>query len=132
MRALYEGLAYACRDCYTEFGADLELLRLTGGASNSKLVRKIVGAVTQNQTQVINNSEQGAAGACIAGLLALNHYKEYEDSSNEWVDPYLMEIENYNDDLSVIYDKAFKTYKKGYQNMNPFWDSHYDLKENNK
>jgi erythritol kinase len=132
VRALYEGLAYACRDCYTEFGADLELLRLTGGASNSKLVRKIVGAVTQNKTQVINNSEQGAAGACIAGLLALNHYKEYEDSSNEWVDPYLMEIDNYNDDLSVIYDKAFKTYKKGYQNMNQFWDSHFDLKENNK
>tara|TARA_Y100000768_G_C23988063_1_gene690225 strand:+ start:1894 stop:3453 length:1560 start_codon:yes stop_codon:yes gene_type:complete len=130
VRALYEGLAYACRDCYTEFGADLELLRLTGGASKSYLVRKIVGSVTKNDTQVINNSEQGAAGACIVGLLALKHYTQYEDSNKNWIDPYLNEIENYDENLSDIYNNAFETYKKGYQNMDPFWNSYSDLKEN--
>ena len=132
VRSLYEGLAYACRDCYTEFGADLELLRLTGGASKSNLVRKIVGAVTQNQTQVINNSEQGAAGACIVGLLALNHFKEYEDSNKHWVEPYLNEIEIYDKDLSATYDNAFTTYKKGYQNADPFWNSLFDSRKKEK
>ncbi|MAV82394.1 MAG: hypothetical protein CMI90_02890 [Pelagibacteraceae bacterium] len=130
VRALYEGLAYACRDCYTEFGAKLDLLMLTGGASKSNLVRKIVGAVTKNDVQVINNSEQGAAGACIVGLLALKHYKEYEDSNKDWINPYLSKIENYDEELSDIYNNAFETYKKGYQNMGPFWNSYSDLKEN--
>ena len=75
VRALYESLAYACKDCYLEFGAELELLRLTGGASNSSLVRKIVGSVNQLDTQVIENSEQGAAGACMVGMIALNEAK---------------------------------------------------------
>ena len=127
VRALYESLAYACKDCYSEFGADLELLRLTGGASNSSLVRKIVGSVNQLDTQVIENSEQGAAGACMVGMIALNEANSYEDLNNKWVNQYLKNVEKFDEKLSIIYEKAFSVYRKGYENMSEFWNSNYNF-----
>ena len=127
VRALYESLAYACKDCYSEFGAELELLRLTGGASNSSLVRKIVGSVNQLDTQVIENSEQGAAGACMVGMIALNEAKSYEDLNDKWVNQYLKNVEKFDEKLSITYEKAFSVYKKGYENMSEFWNSNYNF-----
>ncbi len=130
VRALYESLGYACKDCYVEFGANLNLLRLTGGASNSPTVRKIVGSITRNNTQVIDNSEQGAAGACMVALLALNQSQEYKDLNKNWVEPYLQEEETYDVELSQIYDKAFEVYKSGYESMKDFWNKNHYLQEN--
>ena len=130
VRALYESLGYACKDCYVEFGAKLNLLRLTGGASNSPTVRKIVGSITRNNTQVIDNSEQGAAGACMVALLALNQSQEYKDLNKNWVEPYLQEEETYDVELSQIYDKAFEVYKSGYESMKDFWNKNHYLQEN--
>ena len=130
VRALYESLGYACKDCYIEFGAKLNLLRLTGGASNSPTVRKIVGSITRNNTQVIDNSEQGAAGACMVALLALDQSQEYKDLNKNWVEPYLQEEETYDVELSQIYDKAFEVYKSGYESMKDFWNKNHYLQEN--
>ena len=130
VRALYESLGYACKDCYVEFGANLNLLRLTGGASNSPTVRKIVGSITRNNTQVIDNSEQGAAGACMVALLALDQSQEYKDLNKNWVEPYLQEEETYDVELSQIYDKAFEVYKSGYESMKDFWNKNHYLQEN--
>ena len=129
VRAIYESLGYACKDCYKEFGAELDLLRLTGGASNSPLVREIVGSITKNNTQVIDNSEQGAAGACMVGLLSLKIANEYHELNKNWVDPYLQEEEIFDSKLSIIYEKAFEVYKSGYQSMNQFWDKNHQLQE---
>ena len=130
VRSLYESLAYACKDCYTEFGADLDLLRLTGGASNSPLVRKIVGSVNMIDTQSVENSEQGAAGACMVGLIALKDAKGYEELNKKWVNKYLKEVEKYDTKLSEVYKKAFKIYKKGYENMIDFWDLNHNFQIN--
>ncbi len=129
VRAIYESLGYACKDCYTEFRAELDLLRLTGGASNSPLVRKIVGSITKNNTQVIDNSEQGAAGACMVGLLALKIANEYHELNKNWVEPYLKEEEIFDSKLSKIYEKSFEVYKSGYQAMSQFWDKNHQLQE---
>ena len=29
--------------------------------------------------------------------------------------------------LSIIYEKAFSVYKKGYENMSEFWNSNYNF-----
>jgi erythritol kinase len=129
VRALYESLGYACKDCYVEFGAELNLLRLTGGASNSPIVRKIVGAITKNNTQVINNSEQGAAGACMVAMLALKHSEKYDDLNDNWVKPYLQTEEQFDHELSHVYEKAFEVYKSGYQSMKQFWNQNHNLQE---
>ncbi len=129
IRALYESLGYACKDCYVEFGAELNLLRLTGGASNSPIVRKIVGAITKNNTQVIDNSEQGAAGACMVAMLALKHSEKYDDLNDYWVKPYLQTEEQFDHELSHVYEKAFEVYKSGYQSMKQFWNQNHNLQE---
>lgn len=129
VRALYESLGYACKDCYVEFGAELNLLRLTGGASNSPIVRKIVGAITKNNTQVIDNSEQGAAGACMVAMLALKHSEKYDDLNDYWVKPYLQTEEQFDHELSHVYEKAFEVYKSGYQSMKQFWNQNHNLQE---
>ena len=93
-------------------------------------MRKIVGSITRNNTQVIDNSEQGAAGACMVALLALDQSQEYKDLNKNWVEPYLQEEETYDVELSQIYDKAFEVYKSGYEPMKDFWNKNHYLQEN--
>ena len=45
VRAVFEGLAFAARDCYSDMGALPEEIRLTGGAARSKPLRTIFGSV---------------------------------------------------------------------------------------
>ena len=44
MRAIYEGMAFAGRDCYRALDHQPEEIRLAGGAANSALCRKILAA----------------------------------------------------------------------------------------
>ena len=83
--------------------------------------------VNQLDTQVIENSEQGAAGACMVGMIALNEAKSYEDLNDKWVNQYLKNVEKFDKKLSIIYEKAFSVYKKGYENMSEFWNSNYNF-----
>ena len=45
---------------------------------------------------------------------------------------YLNDIEIYDKDLSATYDNAFITYKRGYQNADPFWNSLFDSRKTEK
>ena len=122
VRSIYESLGYACKDCYESFNANLDLLRITGGASNSPSIQKILGAITKNKTQVIDYSEQGAAGACMVGSVATGLEENFQSLNKIWVDPYLKEIRDYDENLSSIYQKSFQSYKEGYKNMEVFWE----------
>ncbi|TGQ61937.1 carbohydrate kinase, partial [Mesorhizobium sp. M1C.F.Ca.ET.212.01.1.1] len=44
VRAVFEGLAFAARDCYAAMGPLPREIRLTGGAARSPALRKILGA----------------------------------------------------------------------------------------
>ena len=93
-------------------------------------ILKIVGSVNMIDTQSIENSEQGAAGACMVGLIALKDAKGYEELNKKWVNKYLKEVEKYDTKLSEVYKKAFKIYKKGYENMIDFWDLNHNFQIN--
>ncbi len=128
VRSVYESLGYACKDCYDSFNANLDLLRITGGASNSPSIQQIVGAITQNKTQIINYSEQGAAGACMIGSISTGIEKDFQSLNKTWVDQYLKDIKDYDKDLSSIYQKSFNSYKEGYINMDEFWKKFNQIK----
>ena len=45
MRAVYEGLCFAARDCYAAMGAAPEEVRVAGGAARSLALRRILASV---------------------------------------------------------------------------------------
>ena len=45
----------------------------------------------------------------------------------KWVNQYLKNVEKFDEKLSIIYEKAFSVYKKGYENMSEFWNSNYNF-----
>ena len=63
----------------------------------------------------------------MVGMIALNEANSYEDLNNKWVNQYLKNVEKFDEKLSIIYEKAFSVYKKGYENMSEFWNSNYNF-----
>ncbi|MGI9492474.1 MAG: FGGY family carbohydrate kinase [Geminicoccaceae bacterium] len=63
MRAIYEGMAFAGRDCYRALDHEPEEIRLAGGASNSALCRKILASTVGAPIRIVERAEAGAAQA---------------------------------------------------------------------
>ncbi|HEY4805122.1 MAG TPA: FGGY-family carbohydrate kinase, partial [Paraburkholderia sp.] len=79
LRAVVEGLGMAARDCYTSMGLAMpDELRLTGGATRSRAMRGVLGAVVGAPTRISAREEAGAAGAAMMAAVALGVYPDME------------------------------------------------------
>ena len=71
VRAVYEGLALAARDCYASMGPIPDEIRLGGGAARSSALRRIMASVLNRPIRVVDRPEAGAAGAAM--MAAVKH-----------------------------------------------------------
>ncbi len=62
VRAVFEGLAFATKDCYLASGPMPGEVRLGGGAARSKAMRAILAAVLDTSVRTLSREELGAAG----------------------------------------------------------------------
>ena len=58
----------------------------------------------------------------MVGSVATGLEENFQSLNKIWVDPYLKEIRDYDENLSSIYQKSFQSYKEGYKNMEVFWE----------
>lgn len=123
MRAIYEGMAFAGRDCYRALDHKPDEIRLAGGAANSALCRKILAAAVGAPVRIVNRPEAGAAGAALTAAVALRHYEKIADGLGDWVAPYLGELEPVDKTLAVTYDRLFPAYRDGYRQMGSVWQA---------
>ncbi|MGI9509765.1 MAG: FGGY-family carbohydrate kinase, partial [Geminicoccaceae bacterium] len=125
MRAIYEGMAFAGRDCYRALDHKPEEIRLAGGAANSALCRKILAAAVGAPVRIVERAEAGAAGAALTAAVSIGLYENIADGLNDWVTPYLGDLEPVDEPLGAVYDRLFPAYRDGYTQMGEVWQTLY-------
>lgn len=123
VRAVFEGLAFAARDCYAAMGALPSEVRLTGGAARSAALRKILGASLGADIRTSKREEAGAAGAAMIAAVSVGHYASMDECAAEWVTPLLAAAEAPDEALGKIYDQSFPAYAQAHQALRPVWRS---------
>ncbi|MFO1068781.1 MAG: FGGY-family carbohydrate kinase [Geminicoccaceae bacterium] len=120
-RAVYEGLAFAARDCYAAMGHAPEEIRITGGAARSATLRGILAGVLGKPVRRSRRDEAGAAGAAMMAAVQQGHFPDMAACCSVWVDPQLDAPEPPDPALAARYDALFPVYRSGYRQMRPVW-----------
>ncbi|MCW6510902.1 FGGY-family carbohydrate kinase [Lichenifustis flavocetrariae] len=123
MRAVYEGLAFAARDCYAAMGPMPPEVRVTGGAARSKALRTVLGAALGTRIRTSTREEAGAAGAAMVAAVAIGVCPDMEGCIERWVTPTLASAIEPDPDLQRRYDRLFPTYVAARKASAPTWQA---------
>jgi len=123
MRAVYEGIGFASRDCYRALDHRPEEIRLTGGTARSAVFRRILAAAVGAPVRVVERPETGAAGAALTAAVTLGHYDTIGDGVAAWVTPYLGGLEPVDAGLAGRYTDLFDAYRDGYLGLAGVWSA---------
>lgn len=113
MRAVYDGLALAARDCYAAMGPVPAEIRISGGAARSGALRRILSAALNRPVRTVAQGEAGAAGACMIAALAQGVFSDIDACVETWVTPHLKAAEEPDSSLVPVYDALFEAYLTG-------------------
>jgi erythritol kinase len=120
-RAVYEGLSFASRDCYSAMGHRPDEVRIAGGAARSSTLRRILASVLGVPIRTSQREEAGAAGVAMMAAVSLGFYPDMAACCAEWVDPLLGDLERPDATLAARYDALFPIYQEAYRNMFGVW-----------
>jgi erythritol kinase (D-erythritol 1-phosphate-forming) len=121
MRAVFEGLCFASRDCYQAMGDIPREVRVTGGAARSKALRVMLASTLKAPVRSVSREEAGAAGAAMMAAVQQKLYPGMDACAAEWVDPLLGPVTEPDATLAHRYDGAFGIYKETREKMRPLW-----------
>ncbi len=121
VRAVFDGLAFASRDCYAAMGPLPACVRLSGGAARSASLRRILGGALGASIQTSEREEAGAAGAAMIAAVSLGIYPSMADCVREWVRPHHRPAEPADEELARRYDALFPAYKQSRLALQPVW-----------
>ncbi|MDX3925032.1 MAG: FGGY-family carbohydrate kinase [Shinella sp.] len=123
VRAVFDGLALAARDCYLAMGPLPQCVRLTGGAARSSSLRRILGGALGASIQTSEREEAGAAGAAMIAAVSLGIYGSMADCAKDWVAPYQRPAEAPDASLSRYFDIVFPAYRQSRIALQPVWET---------
>lgn len=123
MRAVYDGLALAARDCYAAMGSMPGEVRVSGGAARSPALRRILSAALNLPVRTIEREESGAAGAVMIAAVQQGLYPDMAACAATWVEPLLEQAEPPDPALTGTYDALFDGYRATREALAPAWAS---------
>jgi erythritol kinase len=130
MRAVFEGLCFAARDCYAAIGDIPVEVRVTGGAARSRALRLMLASTLKARVRTVSREEAGAAGAAMMAAVQQKLYPHMAACAAAWVDPLLGSITAPDATLTRLYDQAFPLYRETREKMRPIWRAlHANRKE---
>ena len=121
MRAVFESLGFAARDCYAAVGGAPREVRLTGGAARSRILRSIVASALGAHVRTSSREEAGAAGAAMIAAVSIGQQPSMAECVGQWVRPLLGPLEGPDPALARIYDATFPAYVASRQALEPVW-----------
>jgi erythritol kinase (D-erythritol 1-phosphate-forming) len=121
MRGVFEGLAFASRDCYTTMGGIPQEVRVAGGAARSKALRSILASVLKAEVRTVTREETGAAGAVMMAAVNLGIYPDMAACAEAWITPALGEPVLPDPQLVPLYDGLFPVYRQIREGMTKPW-----------
>jgi erythritol kinase len=121
LRAVFEGLALAARDCYAAMGAIPHEIHVAGGVARSRAVRSILAAALGAPVRTMNRDESGAAGAAMIAAVSLGIYPDMPACAAAWCDPSLGPFVEPDPALVGVYDELFAVYRDLRHAVQPSW-----------
>ena len=121
VRAVYEGLAFAARDCYGAMGHVPDEIRVAGGAARSKALKTILASALDAPVRESERQEAGAAGAAMMAAVAIGVFPDLGVATQRWVTPLLGDLVRPDPQLAALYARAFPTYVATRAAMPPIW-----------
>jgi erythritol kinase len=131
MRAVYEGLGFAARDCYAALDHRPAEIRLAGGATRSALCREILAAATGAPVRQVKREEAGAAGAAMVAAVAIGAGADIPSLCRGWVDARLDRLEAPDPGLAARYDRLYPAYRAAYRGMSEVWATMKTVRKEN-
>ena len=131
MRAVFDGLAMAARNCYGVMGPVPAEVRVSGGAARSQALRQIVGAALGAAVRGCGREEAGAAGAAMMAAVCLGVYPDMAACATDWVTPWLGALEQPDPALARVYDTLYSAYGDAQQAMPPIWQTLAEIRNSN-
>ncbi len=128
IRAVYEGLAFAARDCYGASGSPPEEVRIGGGAARSTALRTIVAAALGSEIRGSSREELGSAGAAMMAAACIGVYSDVAACAEDWVTPSLGAKTAPDAALAERYAKLFSIYRSAREVMTPAWTELAELR----
>ena len=123
LRAVFEGVALAARDCYTAMGPIPKEIRVTGGASRSAPLRTILGAALDARIVTSAREETGAAGAAMIAAVGVGAQSSIDACVDQWVRPLLQPGDPPDRALAARYDRLFPAFQRIRKAMPPSWNA---------
>lgn len=120
-RAVYEGLAFAARDCYSTMGEIPDEIRVTGGAARSTALLQILASVLNTPVRTVKREETGATGAIMIAAISLGLQADLAACSEAWVTPALGPLIEPDQNLGRFYNELFPVYRSIREAMPPVW-----------
>jgi erythritol kinase len=120
-RAVYEGLAFAARDCYSTMGGIPDEIRVTGGAARSTALLQILASTLNAPVRTVIREETGAAGAIMIAAMSLGLHSDLAACTDAWVTPTLGPFIQPDESLSRFYSELFPVYRSIREAMPPVW-----------
>ena len=120
-RAIYEGLGFAARDCYSVMGKIPDEIRVTGGAARSPVLLQIFADILGAPVRRVMREETGAAGAAMIAAISLGRYSSLAACADSWVMPTLGAPGEPDQQRRALYDELFPIYRSVRQAMPPVW-----------
>lgn len=121
MRAVFEGLSFAARDCYAAMGSLPKDIRLTGGGARSKALRLLFASALNAPVRSVEREEAGAAGAAMIAAVQQKVFPSMAECAAKWVDPVLGPETPPDAALAKIFDTMFPIYKETRDKMRGVW-----------
>jgi erythritol kinase len=121
VRAVYDGLVLAARDCYAAMGSLPDEIRIAGGAARSKALKTLLASALGVPVRESTREESGAAGAAMMAALAIGAIPDMATAVGKWVKPTLRGTVQPDAALQARYDQLFPIYVKARQAMPPVW-----------
>jgi sugar (pentulose or hexulose) kinase len=76
VRSIYEGMAYAIRDCYEAIGGAGQSIRLSGGGARSPFWAQMIADVTGYAVEIPEGTQFGAKGAALCAAVAIGDFSD--------------------------------------------------------
>ena len=123
LRALYEGIVYGHLSHIEKLraaGAEMAVVRLTGGGSRSPVWTQIFADALQLPMEVAEGTELGARGAAISAGIGAGAYRDYPDAVAKAVK--LARRQEPNPEATPAYLARYAEYKRLLEAMQEPWD----------
>ena len=125
LRAVYEGMAMAIRDCYGAVPGGVGQIRISGGGSRSPVLCQIISDICKKELLLPREAEATALGCAILAACAVGEYASLEEAVGQMVG--IEKRYQPDDTLSDHYDHWFDLFQKTAQTMMPLWDQRLDF-----